>query len=216
MPPEERTLPIFPLNTVLFPNGTLPLQIFEERYKKMLQDCLDGDSKFGVVLIKAGTEVGEPAIPFSTGTMVHIVHVNEVQGGRYFVAVAGQRRFRIKNITQYRPYMAAEVELLEDDTKAWIPKSEMEAIRQAVTEHHRLTLGLAGGWVRQSKAPSDPLALSYYIGDTLQIRHAEKQTLLDEDSTAKRLESELDLLRRELEPLKKRVNSEFRKKFSKQ
>ena len=44
MPPEERTLPIFPLNTVLFPNGTLPLQIFEERYKKMLQDCLDGDS----------------------------------------------------------------------------------------------------------------------------------------------------------------------------
>ena len=78
MPPEARWLPLFPLNTVLFPSEALPLQIFEERYKQMMQDCLDSDSKFGVVLIKSGSEVGEPAIPHSMGTVAHIVQVNRV------------------------------------------------------------------------------------------------------------------------------------------
>ena len=54
MDSEERVLPLFPLNTVLFPGAALPLQIFEERYKQMLQDCLAADSRFGAVLIKEG------------------------------------------------------------------------------------------------------------------------------------------------------------------
>ena len=76
MSPEERSLAIFPLNTVLFPDVALPLQIFEERYKIMLQDCLDSDSRFGIVLIKAGAEVGEPAIPHSVGTMASLTICN--------------------------------------------------------------------------------------------------------------------------------------------
>ena len=68
MSSEDRSLPLFPLNMVLFPNATLPLQIFEERYKLMMKHCLEGDSKLGVVLIKAGAEVGGPATPHSTGT----------------------------------------------------------------------------------------------------------------------------------------------------
>ena len=184
MPPEARWLPLFPLNTVLFPSDALALQIFEERYKQMMQDCLDSDSKFGVVLIKAGSEVGEPAIPHSTGTVAHIVQVNRVKGGRMFISVAGQQRFVIKEITQYRPYMAAQVELLGDEPDEDIPPTEMQAIRQVVNEHVRLSLGLRGGWVREARAPSDPAALSYFIAGLLPVGPQEKQALLEEPTVS--------------------------------
>ena len=213
---QERHIPLFPLNTVLFPNASLPLQIFEERYKLMMQHCLDGDSKFGVVLIRSGPEVGEPATPYSTGTVAHIVQVNRVEGGRMFISVRGEQRFLIKSITQYRPYLAAQVELLEDDAEALVPPTEMEAIRQAVTRHFTLALGLRGGWVREARIPADPLVLSYFIAGILQVGLPEKQALLEEPSVSKRLEAELDLLRREAEALKRRVALELRRRFSRQ
>ena len=216
MAPQERWLPLFPLNTVLFPNASLPLQVFEERYKLMVEVCMDRDSHFGVVLIKSGSEVGDPAIPYSTGTAAHIVQVNRVEGGRMFLSVTGRRRFQIRSITQYRPYMAAQVELLDDDTEASIPPTEMEAIRRGVTEHVRLILGLRGGWTREVAIPTDPLELSYFIAGSLQIGLAEKQGLLEEDSVSRRLETELDLLRREAEMLRRRVGRELRSRFSRQ
>ena len=66
MPSAERILPLFPLNSVLFPGESIPLQIFEDRYKQMLKDCLNADSRFGIVLIKSGREVGSPAEPHNT------------------------------------------------------------------------------------------------------------------------------------------------------
>ena len=216
MPSQQRWLPLFPLNTVLFPSASLPLQIFEERYKLMMQHCLDSDSKFGVVLIKGGAEVGEPATPCSTGTVAQIVNVNRVEGGRMFISVTGRERFQIQSITQYRPYMAAQVELLEDDEEALVPPTEMEAIRQALTQHIRLGLGLQGGWIRESKMPSDQAALSYYVARVLQVGLPEKQALLAEPATSKRLEVELDLLRREAEVLKRGISAELRGRFSRQ
>ena len=215
MPAEERWLPLFPLNTVLFPNASLPLQIFEERYKSMLQHCLDDDSKFGVVLIKSGSDVGEPAVPHSTGTVANIVQVNRVEGGRMFIGVTGERRFRIKSITQRRPYMGAQVELL-DEQEEWLPPTEMEAVRLAVTEHMRLIIGQRGGWLRESQMPSDPVALSYMIAGILQIGVDEKQVLLEEASASRRLESELELLRRESDGLKRLMAKELLGKYSRQ
>ena len=216
MPQNERKLPLFPLNTVLFPNASLPLQIFEERYKLMLQHCLDGDSKFGVVLIRSGTEVGQPATPYSTGTMVHVVQVNKVDGGRMFISVVGQQRFQIKTVTQYHPYMAADVLLLDHDAQAEVPQTTLRAVREAATQYVRLVMGLRGGWIKDSNAPSDPEALSYFVAGMLQIGLPEKQLLLEEPSAAQRLETELDLLRREPETLKQRVSLELRRSFSRQ
>ena len=216
MPSLQRRLPLFPLNSVLFPNASMPLQIFEERYKLMLKDCLDADSKLGVVLIKSGSEVGEPAEPHSTGTLAHIVQASEIDGGRYFISVTGQQRFRIMQIASYRPYISAEVELLEEDPEAWLPQTEMDVIRQAVTDYARLITGLRGGWVRRALGPSDPLALSYHIAGVLQIEPAEKQTLLEQQTAAKRLESELDILRRDSEALRNRLALDFMSRFSRQ
>ncbi len=211
---EERNLPLFPLNMVLFPNASLPLQIFEERYKQMLEDCLQADSRFGVILIKAGAEVGEPAIPYSIGTMAHIIQVHEARGGRRFISAMGERRFRIKEITQYRPYISAQIEVIEDEGDEWLPHSEMDSIRRAVKQYVQLVIGLKGGWTNEPVLSEDPVTLSYYIAGLMEIGLPEKQTLLEESSTSRRLEAELDLLRRELEPLKKRVSNELRKRFS--
>ena len=213
MAPEERLLPLFPLNTVLFPGGTIPLQIFEERYKLMMQHCLDADSKFGVVLIRSGSEVGSPAVPHSVGTVAHIVQVNRAEDGRMFISVVGQQRFRIKEVTQSQPYMAAQVDLLDEDVNIRLTEEEMETIRQTVTQHVRLTLGLAGGWVREPAVPIDPLVLSYFIPRILQAELPLKQKLLEADSTLDRLDAELDMLTSEADALKVGVARQLKRKF---
>src|SRR2546428_795565 len=70
---QVATLPLFPLHVVLFPGLPLPLHIFEPRYRLMVGRCLEASSAFGVVLIRAGREVGEPATPYSVGTTAPIV-----------------------------------------------------------------------------------------------------------------------------------------------
>ena len=162
MPDDLIRLPLFPLNVVMFPNTSIPLQIFEERYKQMLKDCLDGDSRFGVTLIKEGAEVGDPATPHSVGTVADIVHVNRVSGDRFFISIFGSERFEIVEISQQRPYLTADVRLLADEVEVDVPPTEMAQIRKAATEHVRLRYGLNGGWVRESPAahrPSRPILL---------------------------------------------------------
>ena len=212
---QERTLPLFPLNVVLFPGSTLPLQIFEERYKLLMKDCMDADSRFGVVLIKSGTEVGEPAVPHSVGTIARVIQVNKADDGRMFISVLGQQRFKTRQITKTRPYIVAQVELLEEGDTV-IGEGDLAEIRHAALEHVRATLGLGGGWVREPRIPTDPLVLSYFIPRILQTDLSNKQRLLEEYSTLKRLDSELSILRSESSDLKGRVARQLKGKFGRQ
>src|SRR4051812_43493059 len=93
--PEE--LPLFPLNTVLFPGMPLPLHIFESRYREMITVCSRDERPFGVVLIREGQEVGEPAEPFTVGTMARIVGVDRLPDGRMNIVTVGTQRFRLLN-----------------------------------------------------------------------------------------------------------------------
>ena len=215
MPVQEIALPLFPLNVVLFPGGTLPLQIFEERYKLLMRDCMDADSKFGVVLIKSGTEVGGSAVPHSVGTIARVIQVNKADDGRMFISVLGQQRFKTRQITQTRPYIVAEVEVLEEGETA-VGEAELSNIRQAAIEHVNAALGLGGGWIREPQIPSDPLVLSYFIPRILQTDLSAKQTLLEEYSTLKRLDAELSILQSEVSELKLRVARQLRSKFGRQ
>ncbi|MCI0771154.1 MAG: LON peptidase substrate-binding domain-containing protein [Chloroflexi bacterium] len=217
MAPDERNLPLFPLNTVLFPNALLPLQIFEERYKEMLRDCLNADSRFGIVLIKSGQEVGESSVPHNVGTVGQIVQVSEARGGsRFFVSLQGERRFSIKSITQHRPYMAADVELLDEETQPDLMGSEMERVKGALTQYRSLISGLEGGWVGEARITADPVTLSYHIASVLQINMAERQALLEEPSASARLQAELKYLKRDVDVLKRQVSRRLLRKFSNQ
>src|SRR3954466_6437378 len=91
-------LPLFPLNTVLFPGMPLNLHIFEERYKLMIGRCIEANQPFGAVLIKRGSEVsglGKAAEPFSIGCTVQITQVQSLGAGRMNISVVGKERFQI-------------------------------------------------------------------------------------------------------------------------
>lgn len=88
-------IPIFPLGTVLFPGGFLPLRIFEPRYLDMVSDCMRNERPFGVCLIREGKEVGEPAEPHPVGTLANIVDWGQDDKGALTIDVIGWMKFRL-------------------------------------------------------------------------------------------------------------------------
>ena len=211
---EERVLPLFPLNTVLFPGAALPLQIFEERYKQMLQDCMAADSRFGAVLIKEGVEVGGPAVPHATGTVAEIVQVSDGQRGRFLVSCVGRQRFRIKSISDELPYLSGSVELLAEEADQGVTPELTAAVREDVAAYLALVSGLGGGWVRDIPVPTEPVSLSYLAAAALQVDTARKQALLEEPTASSRLRSALSLLNRSTEDLRRRVEEGLSQRFS--
>ena len=92
---DTAALPIFPLNTVLFPGGLLPLRIFEVRYIDMARECLRDGKRFGVCLIREGAEVGAPAVPFDVGCLARIIECDVEELGVLKVRIEGVERFRL-------------------------------------------------------------------------------------------------------------------------
>jgi Lon protease-like protein len=92
---ETLEIPLFPLSTVLFPAGRLPLRIFEPRYVAMTRSCLRDSTTFGVALIRGGFEVGRPAIPYEVGCTVRIVECRETAPNRFALLAQGETVFRI-------------------------------------------------------------------------------------------------------------------------
>ena len=109
-------LALFPLHTVLCPGVALPLKVFEDRYRAMVQRCLERDEPFGVVLIRDGREVGPGASSIATvGTVAEIREASKYSDGRYDLLVVGTRRFRIESVAVGRqPYLVADVSTLDE------------------------------------------------------------------------------------------------------
>ena len=102
------------------------------------------------------------------------------------------------------------------DTDAEEARPQSEAIRQQLNEYLSLITGLQGGWTSEVRTARNPTALSYYIAETLLIDLSEKQQLLEKPSTASRLESEAEVLHRDIDQLRERVTMELRGRFSRQ
>ena len=114
-------VPLFPLNTVLFPGGPLPLRIFEPRYIDMVRDCVGNDAPFGVLLIRDGQEVG-PATTYDVGTLARIADWYQGSDGLLGVTAVGEQRFRV--VSSYREangLNVGEIELLPDEDAMPIP-----------------------------------------------------------------------------------------------
>jgi Lon protease-like protein len=107
-------LPMFPLGTALVPHQLLPLQVFEPRYRALVQDCLAGDARFGVVLIERGSEVGGGDVRFDVGTVARILESGQLPDGRIALVTAGETRLRVREWLADDPYPQADVELLDD------------------------------------------------------------------------------------------------------
>lgn len=110
-------IPLFPLHTVLCPGIVLPLHIFEDRYRALVRDCVEGAAPFGIVLIRDGREVGGGSISFSAiGTLAEIREARRYPDGRYDLLVVGTKRFAITDVTTDRqPYLVAEATVIDDE-----------------------------------------------------------------------------------------------------
>lgn len=117
-------LPLFPLHTVLFPGGRLPLKLFEQRYLEMAKECLRADAPFGVCLILEGREVGEPAVPARVGCTARIATWDMPQLGVLNVRALGEQRFRvIGHHTEKNGLARGEVELLPAGSDNPVPSN---------------------------------------------------------------------------------------------
>jgi Lon protease-like protein len=205
-----RTLPLFPLNTVLFPSMPLPLVIFEERYKAMFSKCLAGDHRFGSALIASGVEVGGNAVPHPVGTVARIVSWEKMADERIKLLATGEQRFRlIETLDTDQPFQSAVVEYWEDEQIG--PGDETHVLRDLgvnFVDYLTLVMLLSGHSlpVGYFDLPSDPSALSYHVARSLQIDLTEKQRLLEEPSAVERLQRELLLVRRERDFLQRLVS----------
>lgn len=132
-------IPLFPLGTVLFPGGLLPLQIFEQRYMTMAKACLREASGFGVCLIRHGAEVGAPATPEPVGCTAKILHWDMEQLGVLKIVAQGERRFRVSATrVQDDGLVLGEVEFLREEADAPVPEALLPCrtlLERIVAEH---------------------------------------------------------------------------------
>lgn len=203
MSETQRVLPLFPLEqVVLFPGMSLPLRIFEERYKFMIGACQVTDQLFGVVLIRSGREVGDPADPEQVGCTARMVRVDRIPDGRMNILTVGEHRFRMESPARVMPegYLVADVQLLPEPTTVAVDSTLIGNLVQEFTRYQQAILGLTGRGdpVSAPELPSDPVKLSYRVASTLYVDPRERQRLLEIDDVARRLQQELTLLKREM------------------
>lgn len=187
------TLPLFPLHMVLFPHMPLQLHIFEHRYKVMIERCIDQNTPFGVVLIRDGDEVGEPAIPYDIGCTAQILGLERYGDGRLNLLAAGRHRFRL---LEYReadlPYLVGKAELLEDqpyDTNRIAPLTGKLAA--LFVRYLEMLATRSGETLPPVQLPGDPVTLSFCAASVLLQDAEEKQLLLELTDTAERIEHEI-------------------------
>lgn len=184
-------LPLFPLpEVVLFPGRPLPLHIFEDRYRLMINTVLEGDRKFGVLL-------WNPTISQSVnvGCVAEISDVVKLRDGRMNIMTVGLQRFRIVEIVRQLPYLVGKVEWLED-TK---PDMETRMIGEQVDKSLRHVVGLANKLTRKETIvpddlPTDPIYLSFWVASLFFNTSGDRQELLELCDTSVRLKKELALL----------------------
>jgi Lon protease-like protein len=188
-------LPLFQLNSVLFPGATLPLHIFEERYKLMIGRCLQSRSPFGVLLIRSGSEVGEGGEPFEVGTSARILRVQHLDEGRMNLVCLGERRFRLLKTVRETPYLVGEVEPLDSTDSEGADVAELaETVGALFAEYYRLYLAASNQWARQIGMPGGAPELADFVGARLAVSLWTKQRLLEELSVRRRLDLELETL----------------------
>jgi uncharacterized protein len=197
--PQPYLLPLFPLNTVLFPGMPLPLHIFEDRYKSLIQDCVRDHAPFGVVLIKAGTEAGPEAEPYAIGTTARIVSLERLPEGRYNIETVGEDRFRILELQHDQPYLSAVVENFPvADIDSPDAPSLATRLRPWLTRYMTLLSQAAETPFDPHRLPNDSVSLAYLAAIVLQTPASAKQTLLTLPSLPDLLEHERHIYRNEL------------------
>lgn len=194
---ETERLPLFPLGVVLFPGMLLPLHLFEERYRRLMEDREGSDPIFGVVLTRQGREVGDRPEIHAVGTAATLVGLGRYPDGRIDVVVRGGRRFRVEAGDWDNGYLSSTVAWLDEPDGT----PDIDAFAARVARAHEEFL-VAFERTNEIEVPregldGDPSHVAYAICARLPLNTWERQRLLEAASTADRLNDLLTILRRE-------------------
>lgn len=187
-------IPLFPLNTVLFPGGFLPLRIFEPRYLDMVAQCMQQQSPFGVVLIGDGNEVGAPAETLSVGTLAAIVDFDKSRDGMLMVACIGGDRFRILEArSEPSRLLRGRVEIIPDgEDRVMSPSHEtLAGFLRAVVNQPGMSRRIAPPDINYAS----PLEVGYRLAELLPVGLEEQQQLLEMSDASARLDHIARLLK---------------------
>jgi Lon protease-like protein len=169
-------LPLFPLNTVLFPGGPLSLRIFEPRYLDMVRRCLKEQSVFGVLLIVEGEEAGAVAAVADTGTSARLVDFDTLPDGLLGVVCVGEQRFRVqRRWLQDDGLNLGEVAYLPADAPCGLPE-EFEHLGELLRE---VLPRLGGAYMHVEASFDDAGWVSNRWAEILPLSRTEKQELLE-------------------------------------
>jgi Lon protease-like protein len=191
-------LPLFPLNTVLFPGMILPLHIFEERYKLMINHCVEEERPFGVLLIREGREAGGVAVPYDVGTTTVVAGVNRFEDGRMNIVTIGSERFRLLALRREQPYLVGDVEPWPLTGAATEQALEQVGPVRALFRQYLSQLAQAEGHkIDVEEVPTEPRTLALMIAIALQLPMRLKQGLLNQPTVPRLLLVERAIMKRE-------------------
>lgn len=179
----------------------LRLHIFEERYKEMINECIESQSPFGVVLIEEGHETNGPlARPYLIGTTAHISQVQRLPFGRMNILAIGRERFRINSLdASSRNFLMGDVELYPFENPSGLRIAGAATKLRGLVERYLTALSEAGQLqVDMTQIPRDTLSLSYLAAMLLQDDIGSKQHLLEAANTRDFVHSLLRLYQREV------------------
>ena len=187
-------LPLFPLGTVLYPGGQLPLRIFEPRYLDMVRECARTGTPFGVCLILEGNESGAPALPAAVGSLAHIVDFSNREDGLLGILAEGGARFRVTR-TRVRSdgLVRGDVEQWPDEPTEQVPVEF--ALLQSILE--RLIENMAPHWRHAPRHLYDDASwLGFRLAELLPLQTDERQHMLELTDPVRRLGELRDILPR--------------------
>ncbi len=197
---------MFPLQSVLFPRAALPLQVFEPRFLRLIDDVLEGDRRFGVVLITRGSEVGGGEDRAIVGTIARVVRVGALDDGRLTLVALGEQRLKVVDWLPDEPYPEATV--VEAGAGDIGPGTD--ALVDRARRAYRRTLAIAselGGSTADPEPdlPVTTLDAAWYLCDAAPLEQYDRQRLLEVDGLDQRLEALIAGLNAKAELLRARL-----------
>ncbi|HYP67439.1 MAG TPA: LON peptidase substrate-binding domain-containing protein [Thiobacillaceae bacterium] len=186
------SLPLFPLQTVLFPGGRLPLKIFEQRYLQLMKGCVARNSSFGICALRAGQEVGEPATPFEVGTQARIIHWDMPQPGIFHVLVEGIERYVAR---KWRPQHDGLIVADVDDVAPESPVTVTDDLRLAVDVLKQIVEDAGEKHFGPERHFDDAVWVGFRLAEVLPFKLSIKQNLLEMNDSLMRLRILAEFLR---------------------
>jgi len=191
VPAEDNVLSLFPLHTVLFPGGPLPLRIFETRYTDMVRRCTREQQPFGVLLIQEGEEAGPVATTATVGCSARIADFFTMQDGLLGISCVGERKFQVRRVWRAADGLnLGEVSWLDSEPQLPLPEEYAklgETVQRAVEE-------LAEQYQHVEKKFDDAAWVGWRLTELLPIELNDKQALLELDDPIARLEALMSLM----------------------